>query len=192
MMLNLNKNNKYLLACSYGPDSMALFYMLLKEGYNFEVAHVEYNIREESKKETEEMINYCERNKIKYHLYKVEEKIDKNVEEKCREIRYNFFDDIYQKGQFNALLVAHHQDDLIETYLLQKNRNILPRHYGLVDSTLLYGMNVIRPLLGYKKRDLLDFCRENQISYALFLPEVFLLFRYLDQTFFSSKLLHIP
>ena len=37
-MLNLEKNKKYLLACSYGPDSMALFDMLLKEGYRFAVA----------------------------------------------------------------------------------------------------------------------------------------------------------
>ena len=47
-MLNLDKNKKYLLACSYGPDSMALFSMLLEEGYRFEVAHVNYHFRNES------------------------------------------------------------------------------------------------------------------------------------------------
>ena len=51
-MLNLNKNQKYLLACSHGPDSMALFYMLKEEGYNFAVAHVNYHHREESNLET--------------------------------------------------------------------------------------------------------------------------------------------
>ena len=166
-MLNLSKQGHYLLACSYGPDSMALFRMLLNEGYSFDVAHIEYNIREDSKKETEDLLDFSKKNNIKCFLYKVEEKIEKNVEEKCREIRYEFFHQIYSEGKYDALLIAHHQDDLIETYLLQKQRNILPRHYGLVESTNLYGMHVIRPLLGYKKSDLFEFCKENNVPYAL-------------------------
>ena len=47
-MLKLDKSKRYLLACSFGPDSMALFDMLLKENYSFEVAHVNYHLREES------------------------------------------------------------------------------------------------------------------------------------------------
>ena len=166
-MLNLPKQGHYLLACSYGPDSMALFQLLLNEGYSFDIAHVNYNIREDSKKETENLLEFSKRNNIKCFVYEVEETIDKNVEEKCREIRYEFFHEIYCKGNYKALLVAHHQDDLIETYLLQKQRNILPRHYGLVESSDLYGMHVIRPLLNRKKSDLLEFCKENNVPYAL-------------------------
>ncbi|MCR5505834.1 MAG: tRNA lysidine(34) synthetase TilS [Bacilli bacterium] len=166
-MLNIAKQKRYLLACSYGPDSMALLKMLLLEGYDFDIAHVEYNIREDSKKETEDLLKYCKENNVQCFVYKVEEKLEKNVEEKCREIRYEFFHEIYLNDHYDALLVAHHQDDLLETYLLQKQRNILPRHYGLVDSSDLYGMHVIRPLLSYKKSDLLDFCREKQVPYAL-------------------------
>ena len=47
-MLNLEKNKHYLLACSFGPDSMALFDMLIKEGYRFTVAHVNYHLRAEA------------------------------------------------------------------------------------------------------------------------------------------------
>ena len=50
-MLNLEKNKHYLLACSFGPDSMALFDMLLKEGYKFSVAHVNYHLRKEANEE---------------------------------------------------------------------------------------------------------------------------------------------
>ena len=52
-MLNLDKKQNYLLACSYGPDSMALAEMLRQEGYRFSIAHVNYNIREESSLETQ-------------------------------------------------------------------------------------------------------------------------------------------
>ena len=47
-MLNLDKNKKYLLACSFGPDSMALCEMLRQEKCNFSIAHVNYHLREES------------------------------------------------------------------------------------------------------------------------------------------------
>ena len=167
MMLNLPKQNKYLLACSYGPDSMALFQMLKNEGYHFDVAHIQYNLREDSKKECEDLLRYCAEQGIKCFAYKVEEKIERNIEERCREIRYEFFHKIYHEGNYSALLVAHHQDDLIETYLLQKQRNILPRYYGLQESSLLYDMRVIRPLLHYKKVDLMEFCKENNVPFAL-------------------------
>ena len=88
MMLNLPKQNKYLLACSYGPDSMALFQMLKNEGYHFDVAHIQYNLREDSKKECEDLLRYCAEQGIKCFAYKVEEKIERNIEERCREIRY--------------------------------------------------------------------------------------------------------
>ena len=122
-MLNLDKNKKYLLACSFGPDSMALFNMLLKEGYNFEVAHVNYNLRNESVIEEEKLTEYCLKNHIELYKFMVpSNSIKGNLESECRDIRYSFFQEVYQEEDFDALLVAHHLDDLIETYLIQKNR----------------------------------------------------------------------
>lgn len=166
-MLNLDKNKKYLLACSFGPDSMALFKMLLDEGYHFSVAHVNYGIREDANKETDDLVNYCKDNNKICHVYYVKEEIKTNVEEKCREIRYEYFKSLMEEHAYDALLVAHQQDDLIETYYLQKQRNILPRHYGLKEETYLFDMNVIRPLLHYKKSELMDFCKENDVPFAL-------------------------
>ena len=89
-MLNLKKGRKYLLGCSFGPDSMALFTMLLKEKFNFEVAHVNYHLREESDQEMRNLQAFCEKKKIKLHILEVEKgTIKKNVEETCRNIRYD-------------------------------------------------------------------------------------------------------
>ena len=63
-MLNLDKNKKYLLACSYGPDSMYLFSLLLKEGYNFSAAHVNYHFRKESDDEEKALRKYCYENNV--------------------------------------------------------------------------------------------------------------------------------
>lgn len=167
-MLNLDKKKKYLLACSYGPDSMALFKMLLLEGYQFSVAHVNYHLREESDLEMDSLFKYCKDNKIELFILNVSEKINKNIEERCREIRYQFFADIILKHQeIDSVLVAHHQDDLIETYLLQKKRKIIPSYYGLKTETRIFGIDIIRPLLNYKKSDLMEFCKENDVSYSV-------------------------
>ena len=120
-MLNLDKNKKYLLACSCGPDSMALFSMLLNEGYSFSVAHVNYHFRKESDQEEAILRDFCLKNNIAIYVYDNKEKVNKNLEARAREIRYNFFNNIYHDNNFDTLLVAHHQDDLIETYLMQKS-----------------------------------------------------------------------
>lgn len=165
--LDINKENKLLLACSYGPDSMALFEMLLKQGYNFAVAHVNYGTRKESNFEEESLKLYCFENGIEFFSKKYVNINKGNFESNAREYRYSFFKEIYNKGKFNFLLTAHHCDDLLETYIMQKTRNIYPFRYGIMEFSKIKGMNVLRPLLRYEKSTLLSFCNKNSIKYSI-------------------------
>ena len=167
MKLDLNKNKKYLLACSYGPDSMCLFDLLIKNGYKFSVANVNYNLRKESKKESDDLKNVCEAYNIEFFHLNVEEKITKNIEEKCREIRFDFFKKIYDSNGFDALLIAHNEDDYFETYFLQKRRRGIVEYYGLNFSSNFKGMNVIRPLLDYSKESLKKYNETYDIPYCI-------------------------
>ena len=146
---------------------MALFNLLTFNKYNFEVAHVNYGLRPEALEETSKLTQYCEEKGIKLHIYKVEEGITRNIEEKCREIRYDFFEKIIKKHRLDALLVAHNQDDNIETFFLQKNRHNIVEKYGLEESTFIKNCTVIRPLLGISKADLLKYCDDNRVPYAI-------------------------
>ena len=168
MALKLEKEGKYLLACSFGPDSMALFTMLLKEGYKFEVAHVNYGLRKEAKSETEKLEAYCAEKGITIHTLKVK-KIDpkNNLEAECRKIRYEFFKKLSDKFDFDAVLVAHNEDDVIETYLMQKARKGLVNYYGIAEKTNIFEVDVIRPLLEKTKASLQKFCDDNKIPYAI-------------------------
>ena len=166
-MININKNQKYLLACSFGPDSMALFDMLLKEGFSFEVAHVNYHLRKESDFEEEQLREYCKIKHVKLHVFQNKSIFKSNIEANCREVRYDFFADLYKKYCFDGLLVAHNEDDLIETYLLQKKRKNLVFHYGLADKNIIKGMTVLRPLLALKKESLLKYCDEHNVPYSI-------------------------
>ena len=167
-MLNLEKNKKYLLACSYGPDSMALFDMLYKEGYKFAVAHVDYHLREEATDEEINLRNYCLMNGIGIYVKSVTEDLgESNLEKKCRDIRYNFFIDIVKEKGFDALLVAHQEDDLIETYLMQKRRKNLVNYFGIREISYFTDVEIIRPLLKYRKGELLMYCKMFNVPYAI-------------------------
>ena len=166
-MLKIDKNSNYLLACSNGPDSMALFYLLLIGGFKFSVAHVNYHLRKESDLEEDKLRKYCAKNNIELFVKDNKESIKKNVEERCREIRYDFFKEVIENRKFDAVLVAHHQDDLIETYLLQKNRQIVPNCYGILDKTVINSCLIIRPLLNFKKEELLNICVQNSVPYSI-------------------------
>ena len=167
-MLNLDKNKKYLLACSFGPDSMALFDMLLKEGYKFAVAHVNYHLRKESNEEEFELRNYCLIHGVGIVVKSVKENLgDNNLEAKCRDIRYNFFIDVVKQNGYDALLVAHQEDDLIETYLMQKRRRNLVNYFGIKEISYFSDIEIIRPLLKYRKKELLIYCRMFNVPYAI-------------------------
>ena len=167
-MINLQKDKNYLLACSFGPDSMALFDMLLKEGYHFSAALVNYHLRPESTDEMNGFIRYCDEHKISYHIKDIVNGIvGLNIESECRRIRYEFFAQLVETFKYDAVLVAHNQDDHIETYLMQKRRQNLVSFYGIQEKTTINGVEIIRPLLNYSKKDLLLYCQTNNVPFTI-------------------------
>ena len=167
-MLNLDKNKNYLLACSFGPDSMALFDMLLKDGYHFSAALVNYHLRPESSDEMNNFIHYCDAHKISYHIKDlVNGIVGLNIEAECRRIRYEFFAQLVGTFKYDAVLVAHNQDDHIETYIMQKKRQNLVSFYGIQEKTTINGVTIIRPLLNKTKKELLDYCHDNNVPFAI-------------------------
>ena len=164
---NLERNKNYLLACSYGPDSMALFYLLLKENYNFAVAHVNYGLRKEADAETEGLKKYCEDNNIPLYIIKADVDKSRNIESECRKIRYSFFKELCSQYHYDEVLVAHHQDDVLETYLMQKKRQICPKYFGIAAKTHIFDVDITRPLLNVSKEDLLKLCDDNNVPYAI-------------------------
>ena len=167
MQLNLDKNKKYLLACSYGPDSMALFSLLLNQGYDFVVAHVNYHARSTSDEEQKGLESYCLKKDIPFEVLDFRTSIKRNFEETAREIRYDFFKELYEKHHVDYLLTGHQLDDHIETYYLQKQRKNLVNYYGIKSATTIKGMKVLRPLLNFEKKALQAYCDDNNIPYAI-------------------------
>lgn len=166
-VMRLSKKEKYLLTCSFGPDSMALFYYLLKHGFTFEVAHVNYHILEQADDDERGIKEFAEKYNIKVHVLKTY--MPKNVNEEiwAREVRYNYFEKVAKERNIKKVLVAHNKGDDIETYLLQKERGGVFYHYGLEKISKRGDVKIVRPLLNITKNELEEYCKSNNIPFSI-------------------------
>ena len=161
----LLQNSKNLLAFSAGGDSTALFFLLLENGISFDIAIVDYGVREQSKDEVAYAKELAQTYNLKCYLHS-SPNITRNFEAKAREIRYSFFEDIIDKHNYNNLLTAHHLGDRFEWMLMQFCKGA-----GCVE---LAGMKAIqkretytlvRPLLHLDKQELLEYLNSNAKNY---------------------------
>ena len=154
-MINLNKEGKYLLALSGGPDSMALFQVLLKQNYQFHACHVDHGWRAESCDEARQLEEWCRKEGVPFYLRKLEGVPQK--EDISREKRLQFFKEVYETYKFDALLMAHHADDQVETILKRVFEGSSLSHLsGMKSETNLWGMRIVRPFLHLFKSDIIN------------------------------------
>ena len=163
---NLDKNKKYLIAVSGGADSMALLDMLRVNNFNVVVAHVNYKSRPTSDRDEQIVASYCEKYKLNFYNTVSIHEDNSNFEKWARNVRYNFFKKIYQEEKVNALLIAHHKDDVIETYLMKKERKSLGYDLTIPKESFYFEMNIIRPLYEFSKEDLRKYCFENKVEFG--------------------------
>jgi len=157
---------KYLIACSGGPDSMALLNMS-KDKYEVFVCHINYHHRQTALRDEEIVKNYCLINKIPFIKFDYVDNEKGNFQDKARVFRYQCFEKCIKQYELDGVLVGHHLDDLLETYLLQIKRHSEVSYYGLKKKTKIFNVDVIRPLLKYSKKQLEDYCLKNNIPYGI-------------------------
>ncbi|MBP5678504.1 MAG: tRNA lysidine(34) synthetase TilS [Bacilli bacterium] len=168
----LHTNDKIVIGCSTGPDSMALVDLLLhvREKYQLSliICHVNHNIRKESVQEAQFLKEFCELHNLIFETMTIEEYGDDNFHNEARNIRYQFFDSIVKKYDANLLMTAHHGDDLMETILMRIVRGSnLNGYSGFKMIVEMDGYTMIRPLIFYTKQELLDYDFEHKVPFFL-------------------------
>lgn len=177
-----NTKDKLLLAVSGGVDSVVLCELCRRAGFDFFIAHCNFQLRAA---ESERDENFVRELGKKYAVEVFVKKFDTEkyaADNKCsiqvaaRELRYAWFDEILNdvKNNFVSktgkqpatvvwLLTAHHANDNIETLLLNffKGTGISGLH-GILPKQ----KNICRPLLFAKKETLLAFANENQLPFV--------------------------
>ena len=155
-------NNTFVVAVSGGSDSLALVSIiknLMQENkYKFFFAIVDHNLRKNSAAEALGVKRLLSKYDINLTILKNKKKIDKNIQKNAREIRYNLLEKFCKKKKAKSLIVAHHQDDQVETFLIRLSRGSGVEGLSSMNeiTTLKQGTSLIRPLLDFKKNELIS------------------------------------
>jgi len=161
------KNGKNLLAFSAGVDSSALFFILKSYGVEFDIAIVDYNLRQQSKQEVSYAKKLClEFDKVCYlHSCKLE---NSNFEHNARAQRYNFFEKIIEENSYDNLITAHQLNDKLEWFLMQLGRGSgLVEMLGMQEIEFGEKFNKTKPLLHVAKEELQNFLDTNKLKYFI-------------------------
>lgn len=167
--ITISEKEYIIVGCSSGPDSMALLHYLSTNLKNPIVcAHINHNIRKESKEEEKYLHNYCQKNHIIFETFKINKYTENNFENEARNKRYQFYESILKKYHTKYLFLAHHGDDLIETILMKIERGSnLEGYAGIKEISKKKDYYIIRPLLEYTKQDLIEYNKRYNIQYYL-------------------------
>jgi tRNA(Ile)-lysidine synthase len=143
------------VACSGGPDSVALLALAAEAGLEPFAVHVDHGAREGSAAEADVVAGFAERLGTGFAAEAVAVPAGPNFEARARAARYDALERARQRLGATAVLVGHSRDDQAETVLL----NVL-RGAGLAG---LAGMParreaIVRPLLDVPRADLAAVC----------------------------------
>lgn len=165
----LSLSDLYIVALSGGADSVALLLLLDEMGYKVHALHCNFHLRgEESDRDERFCEDLCLKKNIPFHrihfdtlMYAETHKM--SVEMAARELRYRYFEQLRKDIGAEAICVAHHQDDTVETVLLN-----LVRGTGLRGLTGIQPRNgaILRPLLCVTRTEIEAYLATKQQDYV--------------------------
>jgi tRNA(Ile)-lysidine synthase len=171
------RDRRYLIGVSGGRDSVALLDWLVNLGYKrLIVCHLNHRLRGRSSLADARL---AKKIALKYHSeFELESanvsalaaKQKASIETAAREARYKFFAETARRRKCKTIFLAHHADDLVETFLinlfrgtgsagLASMREVSTRSIGDVELT------IVRPLLGVWRKEIDIYVRERRIRF---------------------------
>jgi tRNA(Ile)-lysidine synthase len=146
------------LAVSGGPDSLALL-LLAHSAFPKAVcvATVDHGLRPEAADEAAHVASICAGLGLPHEILRPAAPITGNLQSSAREARYRLLGEWAVSHGLQWIATAHHADDQLETLLMR-----IARGSGLAGLSAIRDRNghVIRPLLGFTKAELVEFCTQ--------------------------------
>jgi tRNA(Ile)-lysidine synthase len=166
--LELSGKDKILLAVSGGADSMVMLDLFVKTGFQVGVAHCNFHLRGQESDLDEKLVEEIAK-KHKLPFYRIDFETKKHaqnngisIEMAARELRYQWFERISKDFDYQHIAIAHHQDDIIETFFINLTRGTGIK--GLSGIKEKNG-NIIRPLLFTNRKEILSYAEKNSLKY---------------------------
>ena len=159
------KKEKNLLAFSAGVDSSALFFLLLEHNIKFDIALINYGLRDQAKEEEAHALALAKRYNLKAHIAHAPT-FKNNFEKNARDFRYAFFDKLMEN--YDNLLTAHQLNDQLEWFLMRLTKGAgVNELIGVERVSKRKDYKLIRPLLEYSKEELLAYLKQHQHPYFI-------------------------
>ncbi|MCB0396353.1 MAG: tRNA lysidine(34) synthetase TilS [Flavobacteriales bacterium] len=163
----LDDKRHCLIAVSGGVDSVVLTDLMHRAGIPFAMAHMNFKLRGRDSEEDMRFVKALAKKykvpcHIKEHALKQKGNKGGSVQMAARDARYEWFRELAGKHHYDRIATAHHQDDQLETVLLNLTKGtglaglhgILPHHDHL-----------IRPLLFASRKDIEKYARQRKLKF---------------------------
>lgn len=153
----LSLSEKHLVALSGGADSVVLALVMQQLGYHVEAVHCNFRLRgDESDRDERFCVKFCKERNLKLHIVHFDttsfaEMRKISIEMAARELRYSYFRRLAEDIGAASICVAHHQDDSVETVLMNLIRGT--GIHGLVGIQPKNG-KIVRPLLCVSRKEI--------------------------------------
>jgi tRNA(Ile)-lysidine synthase len=175
LLRRFRPDERYLIGVSGGRDSVALLHWLTSLGYKrLIVSHLNHRLRGRS---SDADARFVERLAIKYQTDFELDSADvralakkMSIETAAREARYSFFARAAKRRRCHIIFLAHHADDLVETFLLNLIRGAGLTGLGAmrdVSNRQIHGVDltILRPLLSIWRKEIDDYVREHGLKF---------------------------
>ncbi|RYF87686.1 MAG: tRNA lysidine(34) synthetase TilS, partial [Chitinophagaceae bacterium] len=167
------------LAVSGGVDSAVLVDLCSRAGFQFVIAHVNFNLREQESIRDEEFVRQlAEKNNVQLFVQRVNTTAyaaahNVAIQEAARILRYEWFEELRNSlsadltsaaiGHRVFVVTAHHLDDSVETMLMN-----LFRGTGIMGLRGILPLNgkIVRPMLCFTKNDIVNYAVQQQLNWV--------------------------
>ena len=169
---------RYLIGVSGGRDSVALLHWLIGLGYNkLVVCHLNHRLRGRS---SDADARFVKKLAAKYQLdfelgtantRALAKRKKASIETAAREARYSFFGKVAKRRRCHTIFLAHHADDLVETFLFN-----LIRGAGLTGLAAMrqvstrdaddFELTLVRPFVSIWRKEIDSYVREHRLNFG--------------------------
>ncbi|MGM9759676.1 MAG: tRNA lysidine(34) synthetase TilS [Parabacteroides sp.] len=166
----LTPESPVLVGLSGGADSVALLAVLCRLGYTCIALHCNFHLRGEESMRDEAFARQIATERFQIPFYKQDFDTETyakfhhlSIEMAARELRYAWFESMRRQLGAQAIAVAHHRDDQVETVLMNLLRGSGIR--GMAGIRPKQGA-IVRPLLTVGRDEIVDWLTEEQLSFV--------------------------
>jgi len=171
----LKKRERIMIGVSGGPDSVCLLYLIcaLRQEYKLDICCLHFNhlLRPEADREEKFVKALCRKLKVRCITERKDTERFFNgdsLEQTARNLRFDFFLRASRELKIKKIALAHNKDDAVETVLMRMIRGTaLKGLRGILPSSRMRGLTIIRPLLEVRKKDILAWLKKRDLDYMV-------------------------